>query len=536
MPTDPFASGILDAFRYLVPEMVLVAAACIVFLGGTWRSDRSFWGWATLGSFLLAGAALFWTRGLTPLTGEAAQSARYASPLLFDDLSFLTRILSLVGGIVLLLLSWNEVPERQAADHHACLLLVIAGAGLVGCSNDLVSLFLALEMISIPTYILLYLPRSDEQAQEAALKYFLLSVFASAITLFGFSYLYGLAGTTNISALFRTLNSVGAASDLPITAQIALIMVVAGMGARITAVPFHFYAPDVYQGTSVPGAALLAYVPKVAGFVALLRVLGFVLPDAAGEGGMIGLGLGAQTPILLWFLAAITMTLGNVLALLQDNVKRLLAYSSVAHAGYMLMGLAAAPYLRRIDPGSGPDGVQAVLFYLAAYGAMTIGAFAVLSYLSTRDQSVEYVDDIAGLSRNRPGVALLMSLFCFSLIGMPLTAGFLGKFMLFFGAVSVPAGHATLYRVLAVIAAVNAAIGGWYYLRLIAVMYLRNPLQPIETRGSASGKATLAICAVLTLGLSLPPLSTWMMGATRQAAGVPAPPPQGQVRAELPPR
>src|SRR5262249_40245576 len=247
-----------------------------------------------------------------------------------------------------------EVPDRTAAEFNACVLLITAGLMLTGAANELITLFLALELVSIPTYVLLYLQRTDTAAQEAAMKYFLLSVFSSALLLFGFSYLYGLTGTTNLPATADALGKT-VRLGLPGVALVALVMVVAGLGFRITAVPFHFYAPDVYQGTTSSAAGLLAFVPKLAGFAALLRVLGFVPHEiAAGPGpdltlleggGPPDLVLGAQVPRLLWILAVVTMSLGNVLALLQNNVKRLLAYSSVANAGYLLVGLVVARFL-----------------------------------------------------------------------------------------------------------------------------------------------------------------------------------------------
>src|SRR6202040_1568287 len=222
----------------------------------------------------------------------------------------------------------------------------------------------------------------------------------------------------------------------------------------------------VYQGAPTVGAALLAFLPKVAGFVALLRVLGFVMPEGVpARGGLIGMGLSDQVPVLFWFLAVITMFLGNILALWQDNIKRLLAYSSVAHAGYMMIALASAPYLAGIS--NGPDGVEALLYYLVAYGVMTIGAFAVISYLSSPERPLENVDDLAGLSRSHPGIALLMAIFLFSLIGIPLTAGFNGKFLVFFGALNAdharleafPGDQASLFTILAFLGVINAAIG-----------------------------------------------------------------------------
>ena len=258
------------------------------------------------------------------------------------------------------------MPEKQAADHHACFLIIIAGVSLVGSANDLITMFLALELISIPTYILLYLPRHDDASQEASIKYFLLSVFSSGILLFGFSYLFGLAGTTNIAGLLQVFYGASGEQDdarSQAMAQIAMLAVVAGLGFRVTAVPFHFYAPDVFQGPSASGAAFLSYFPKIAGFVAIVRIFGFVVPSAVSmaDRPLVGIAISSQVPTLFWFLAALTMTVGNFLALLQDNLKRLLAYSSIAHAGYMLVALASASYLSAGDARSAVSRVAPLL-------------------------------------------------------------------------------------------------------------------------------------------------------------------------------
>jgi NADH-quinone oxidoreductase subunit N len=520
---DDVLQALIYSYRFIVPEMVLVLGACVLFLGGTLRSNRHLWASVALGALVLAGVAHMLTERfqLVELPPEAARAALYNGPLSRDALASLVRLIALGGGIVLVFFSWNEVPDKQAADYFACFLVIIAGAALTGAANDLIALFLALEMVSIPTYVLLYLPKHDTAAQEAALKYFLLSVFSSGLVLFGFSYLYGLAGTTNLGTLYDTLHRTDV-RDLPVIAHVAVIMVDAGLGFKITAVPFHFYAPDVYQGAPTVGAALLAFIPKVAGFAALLRVLGFVTtPGITLGNGYIGMALSTQVPTVLWFLAVVSMFLGNILALLQDNLKRLLAYSSVAHAGYMLVALAVAPYLRGGNGAVEPDGVEAILYYLVAYGAMTVGAFAVIAYLDSREAPVETVDDLAGLSSGHPLLALLMCVFLFSLIGIPLTAGFTGKFLVFFGALAVPRPeHVTQARVLAVLGMINAAIGGWYYLRIIAVMYLRNPLRTLRGRWTVPAVATLAICGVLTIGLSVPPGAQWLLQAARDAAGV----------------
>jgi NADH-quinone oxidoreductase subunit N len=490
-------SALLNAFALMIPEIILVGAACILFVGGTFRTGRHLW--AAVALIALAGAAFALAESpqQTP-----TREALYAGSLVLDPLAIFIKAVGIASGAVLVLLSWNDVPDRRAAEYYACLLIIIAGLCLTAAANELVTLFLALELISIPTYVMLYLPRDDKDAQEAAMKYFLLSIFSSALLLFGFSYLYGLAGTTNIPALLDTL-SIGGRDGMPGIAQVALVMIVAGLGFRITAVPFHFYAPDVYQGTSTSVAALLAFVPKVSGFVALIRLLGYVWAPAGA-----GLALGLQGPMLLYILAAVSMTLGNVLALLQDNVKRLLAYSSVANAGYMLIGLAVTPDLRGSGlPHDMSGGVDAVLFYLVAYGAMTIGAFAVLAYLSAPGRPVDTVDDLAGLSRSQPGVAALMAWFLFSLIGIPLTGGFAGKLLLFFGALAAPPPpeHPWLFRGLALVGVLNAAVAAWYYLRIVAVMYLRNPIQPSVQRRSLPGLASLWSCALVTLVLGVFP-------------------------------
>jgi NADH-quinone oxidoreductase subunit N len=538
-------SALAGFVKQLMPEVILGLAACVLFLGGTWRVRRHVWGLFALAALAAALVALVVTVQSHPrieltyeqigqLGGEEKageleklNATLHASPVLFTHMALFFKVVALITGVLLVLFSWDEAGEEHAAEYHGCLLLIVAGTCITGAANDLITLFLALELISIPTYVLLYLPRNDATAQEAAMKYFMLSIFSSALLLFGFSYLYGVTGTTNLTAITETLSRArteltemgvaGRSASWQGLTLVALVMVVAGLGFRITAVPFHFYAPDVYQGTTTGAAALLAVIPKVAGFAALLRVLGF-LPSVLG--GPAGLAMGEQVPMLLWIMAAVTMSLGNILALLQDNVKRLLAYSSVAHAGYMLIGLAVAPRLAG-GPGEAVGGVEALLFYLVAYGAMTVGAFAVLYYLSTTGRSVENVDDLAGLGKSHPGLALLMVLFLFSFIGIPLTGGFVGKFLLFFDAMGLSSGsalpeltdlareqmavQARLYRILALIGAINAAVGAWYYLRIAAVMYLREAIEPLPRPRPAPVLGTIGACAVLTLWLGVYP-------------------------------
>jgi NADH-quinone oxidoreductase subunit N len=388
---------------------------------------------------------------------------------------------------------------------------------LVGRANDLVSLFLALEMLSIPTYVLLYLPARSKGGQEAAMKYFMLSVLSSGVLLFGFSYLYGLTGSTNLHVIVSGLAAAANAGPVSPLALVGMVLVIAGLGFRIAAVPFHFYAPDVYEGGPTGVVAQLAFLPKVAGFVALARLLGLL----STHGG----GLPFDTehtliPLTLWVIAVITMSFGNLLALIQDNLKRLFAYSGIAHGGYMLIGVLVAC--------SGPpatadqSGMDAVLFYLVSYGLMTVGAFAVLSYLTTADRPVESVDDLAGLGKTNPFAALLLSICFLSLIGLPLTAGFVGKLNLFLGAFQVPTDTKmkNLYQILAVIAVVNAAVSAVYYLRVVSVLFLRSPLKPVEPNRNYLPLISATVCAAATLAFGVYPQS--LVNLTHQAAPIPS--------------
>lgn len=489
---NPDVTGSLQSiFSQLVPETILVAAACVLFLGSTVRASRNLWGIVALAAIAAAGAAMI------RFPGSSAGLIPTVSPIWLDGLTQFVRIVSLGVAATLVLLTWSEISDGLAGEHFGCILLIALGTNLTAAANELITLFLALELISIPTYVILYLTRSDRPAQEAAVKYFLLSVFSSALVLFGFSYLYGQTGTTNLPAILDAYSAAGS-TQLPVLAITAVVLIVAGLGFRITAVPFHFYAPDVYEGTSTGVAALLAVIPKLAGFAALIRLFGFV---AAGRSEP-ALALDYHIPLLLWILAAITMTLGNVVAQWQDNLQRIMAYSGIAHAGYMLIGLATAPLLHAHDASGAPGGVPAVLFYLVAYSAMTLGVFGILAILNSTGIRVERVDDLAGLARTHPGLALALSAFLFSLIGLPLTAGFVGKFELFFGAMTVPE---RLFWVLVLIGAINAAIGAYYYLRIIGVMYLRGAVHPIDKPHCLAGRLAIAVCLVVSIGFGVYP-------------------------------
>jgi NADH-quinone oxidoreductase subunit N len=499
-----------SAVGMVIPEAALVATACFLFVLAVALPRRSV---AVLVGLLGVALAAAFAAKFGPTEVAAFGNDPAAATMAAVDptgAAGFVRWLALASAALFLMLAWPELHDDNACEYVGCLLVMAAGGSLVGRANDLVSLFLSLEMVSIPTYVLLYLPTRSKPGQEAAVKYFLLSILSSAVLLFGFSYLYGLAGTTNLGAVVRVLTAANAEGVSPM-ASVAAVMVIAGLGFKVAAVPFHFYAPDVYQGGPTGVVAQLAVVPKVAGFVALARVFGLVAP----AGGHVPFDAdGSLIPLVLWVLAAATMTFGNVLALLQNDFKRLFAYSGIAHTGYMLIGLLVASSV------PGKAGTDAVLFYLVAYTLMTAGAFAVLSYLNNGERPVETVADLDGLGRSNPLAAGLMAVFLFSLIGLPLTAGFAGKLLLFLSAFEVPASGPlqSLPRVLVLIAAMNAAVGAVYYLRAVGAMYLRTPDRAVVGGGRWPLTAALA-CGVATVVLGVYPNP--LAEAARRAAGVP---------------
>jgi NADH-quinone oxidoreductase subunit N len=488
------------AAALIVPEIVLLATVCVMFLVGPFlvspagqasNGVRHRWGGLALAA--LGTAWLLWF--------NHAPATVAGGPFTADALAWFARGLSLTMGAVLVLLLWNQVDDAHSAEAHACLLSIVAGANLVAAANDLVGLFLALELVSIPTYVILFLVRRDHGSREATIKYFLLSIFSSALVLYGMAWLYGATGTTNLTGIAQSLSAPSRGDG--VIRHVALALLVVGLAFRITAVPFHFYAPDVFQGVPASNAAMLSFIPKVVGFVALVRLLPLTgatittrlwLPDESARA-------------LLAVLAVATMFVGNLMALRQKNLFRLLAYSSIAHAGYMLVGLA-------VGNVGAVGGTSAVLFYLASYGLMTIGVFALLRGAGSKSYAVETIDDLRGLSYSHSSTALLLAVCLLSLTGLPPTVGFLGKLNLFLAAWSE---STAVGRWLACLLALNAAIAAFYYLRLVAVMYLEpavsRPQRSVEVAAWLGGLA----CAVATLVLFAQP--QWLWDAALRAAG-----------------
>jgi len=503
----------IETVLMLLPELTLIALATFIYVAGAFLPERGTWGWVAVAGLLVAAAALY----QQTTAGSAAavhESPAFASigPLALDSagrmdrLAIYARWLALAAGLVLVLTASQPGRDVQEPELIGTLLLAVSGTMLVAGARELVLLFLGIELISIPTYVLLYLGRRDVASSEAAVKYFFLSILSSALTLYGFSFLYGLAGSTELASLSTAL---GEAADQPVgreaLAAVALVLVFAGLGFKIAAVPFHFYAPDVYQGTTNGNAGVLAVLPKIAGIVALTRIVAAAMP---------GMWLfDWQITTALTVLAVLTMTVGNALALWQDNVRRLLAYSSIAHAGYMLLGLAVG-FTVADQAGDSPalDGMGAMLFYLVVYVLATAGTFAALTFLGGESRQIDGVDELAGLGRTHPFTALAIAVFMFSLAGIPPLAGFWGKFTIFasafgfgLGGGDTPAPEQIWFLLLAVIGVLNAAVAAAYYLRIVAAMYFRAPLATARAEGGRGAASAAIVCAVLVVAIGCTP-------------------------------
>ena len=476
----------------LTPEILLLAVAIAMMTASPFlRAARARW--CAVAALALGGSLL------ALLAGRDVAPDVYAGGVVNDALSFYARLFILLTGFVFLGLAHEEPSDERAPEFFGAFLMIQAGTMLVSASNDLILLFIGLELVSIPTYLLLYLSRRTASTQEAATKYFFLSVFASALLLYGLTFLYGLTGTTNLKAL-------SILTTLPYVPQVslglvAIVFVMAGLCFRVAAVPLHFYAPDVYQGSPVVIAAFLAWIPKAVGFLAMIRLLTAVFAFRGLEDPLVH-----KAVLLCWIIALATMTLGNSVALLQTNLKRLFAYSSIAHAGYMMVGVTAA-FAGGANASTLYYGVEGVLFYLVAYAFMTLGAFGVFLALRKADgRGVATIDDLSGLGWTHPLLAFGLTLCLLSLTGFPFLAGFVGKFQLFASALSATSGEGGgALTLLAVLGMLNAAVGAFYYLRIIVLMYLGQAAEPLTRGGGWPVALATGTCAALSFILGLYP-------------------------------
>jgi NADH-quinone oxidoreductase subunit N len=464
----------------VIPELILLVAACAVLLVEPFLKSDKTTVLAIALTGLIASAAV-------SLAFIGEDRSAFSDMIVLSDWAVFFNVLFAIGAGLTALMSseYLEAHGRHLGEYYALLLFAVIGMDLMAASRDLILFYVSLELMTVTLYLLAAFFRYRGKSNESALKYFLTGSFASAVMLYGISLVYGQAGATNYEAIGRALGSQGATTGI----LFAVFLVAVGLAFKISAVPFHMWTPDVYQGAPTPVAAFFSVGPKAAAFSVVMAAFILAFPGAAVEWG-----------VFFIVLSVATMFVGNVFALAQSNVKRMLAYSSIAHAGYLLAGVGAMGW--SVNSYSG----QGVLLYLTAYTFMNLGAFGVLTYLKAQNPHFDYsLKSLSGLGRRSPWAAVLLSLFMLSLTGIPGTAGFIGKFYVFAGVV-----HADLVW-LAVVGVLLSAVSAYYYLRVIVVMFFKEPEVEFTVRAPISGgmAAGLAVCALATLLIGIFPSWLW---------------------------
>jgi len=470
-------SILLPDFRVIAPELILTATAMIIILWemiGRSRSHAASANLAFAGSFIaLAATIACWNRNIST----------FGDSIVLDPYASFFKVIFLAGLILSVSLSLKFVQESGAkyhAEYYALMVLATVGMMVMAMGRELITIFIGLELLSMPLYILAGFFRKDILSNEAGFKYFVLGSFATGIMLFGMSYIYGVAGSTHLQVIAKTLAQNPAAyGDKALL--LGLFLVIIGFGFKISIVPFHQWTPDVYQGAPTPITAFMSAGPKAAGLAALIRILVEGLPRMAPE-----------WELIVSILAVLTMTVGNLSALIQTNIKRMLAYSSIAHVGYILIAVVASV------GGRTDRAFSAVMFYMLAYTFMNIGAFGIIVFMKREGIANENLEDFTGLSWRSPGAALAMMVFLFSLAGIPPTAGFAAKLSVFFAAIQ---GE---YYWLAIIGILNSAVAAYYYLRVVVLMYMKEPEKELGKATSSPllwTGITLALVGTLYLGI-----------------------------------
>ncbi|HWZ51479.1 MAG TPA: NADH-quinone oxidoreductase subunit N [Granulicella sp.] len=459
----------------LLPEYILTVTGVVVMLTESVLkpgTDRKPLGWLAILGTLLSGLASWYQLQFGTLHAFSGSIQVDAFSVFFHLLISAVVLVTLLGS-----LDYFEGNATHAGEYFALALFGAVGMMLMTCSVELLMVFIGLEISSISTYIMAGFRKGQATGSESSIKYFLLGSFATAFFLYGIALAFGATGSTSIAAIAAGL----AGSATPRMAFLALAMIIIGLGFKVSAAPFHVWTPDVYQGAPAPVVGLMSTAPKAAAFAVLLRITfsGFA-------------GMEHRWALLLWILAALSMTIGNLGALLQRDVKRMLAYSSIAHAGYLLVAFTALP----------ADGIASACFYTAAYAAMNVGAFAVITQVSGYNESARSIEDFTGLALRRPVLAALLSFFLLSLIGIPFTGGFFGKFYVFSAAIH--SGRIWL----AGLGLLNSGIACFYYLRLLAALYTRS-LADVE---GAPQAARPAISLPAGIGLTAAALATLLLG------------------------
>lgn len=468
----------MQDFQYILPEIVLTAGALLLLIVDlfTSRQHQRVLGWCAL--------AVLGATALTLLPFSGANLVVSRGLLAIDGFAFFFKLIFLGAAAITVLMSssYLEAEGLKVGEYYFLILCATLGMMFMASGIDLIAIFIGLETMAVAFYILVGYVKPNRRSNEAAVKYFLLGAFSLGLLLYGMSLLYGLSGTTNLRELTATV--VAGESDALLL--VAMILVIAGIGFKIAAVPFHMWAPDVYEGAPTPVTAFLSVGSKAAAFAMLLRIFFEGLP-----------GLVEEWRPIFYALAIITMTLGNIAAITQSNIKRMLAYSSIAHAGYILIGVVAGT----------PRGFTAIFVYLMVYVFMQLGAFAVVTMLRRENVAGDELKDLSGLYSRYPVAAFAMLFFMLSLGGIPPTAGFMGKFWLFSAAIE------SGYIWLAVVAVGNSAISLYYYIRVIVYMWIKEEIPGPPIRVSPAMVAALVITLVGTIVFGLYPRPLFELAA-----------------------
>ena len=475
--------------RTILPTILLVAWACGLLLVDLFI-PKGRKGWTAL----LAAVGLAGALGVT-LAQAGRELSAFGGMVVLDGFSSFLNALFLASGLLAIAIAYGYLKRMglERGEYYTLILFSISGMLLMAQAADLIVTFLALELLSIPLYVLAAFARPRADSEEAGLKYFLLGAFATGFVVYGITLVFGATGNTSLAGIVSVINLsasfAGIYNPLLMTVGAALILV--GFSFKVAAVPFHMWTPDVYQGAPTSVTGFMAVGAKAAGFAALLRIFVTALPSLALD----------LVPVL-WGLAALTMVVGNVVAISQTNIKRLLAYSSIAHAGYILMAFVAFG-----NPKVGPDAVASALFYLVTYAITSFGAWAVVIALEKPEGKGLEISDFAGLGRKRPLLAAAMTVFMLSLTGMPPTLGLVGKFYLF--RTAIQGGFIGL----AIIGVLTSLISAYYYLRVVVMMYMREG-DP-ETTREPWLDLTWGLTALATVVLSFLPMAlfAWASGA-----------------------
>jgi len=474
MPTS-FIPTSADLMR-LSPDLLLTVGGTLMMvvepLTGAGRKARM----AVIAALLMAGAIVL------SLLAYIDPGSSFSGMLVVDGFSTFFRVLFYGCGLLTVLASidyFKRERGEESGEYYALMVFSLAGQSLMASANELVLLFIGLEISSISGYIMAGYVRDDRRNNESALKYFLLGSFATAFMLYGVAWIYGLTGSTNLDTVRRAILG-GTLDQSHSMLMIATVLIFIGLAFKVAAAPFHTWAPDVYQGAPSPVSGFLSSVPKAAAFAMMLRIAASAFHP-----------MRAQWEPLLWATALATMIVGNFAALRQSNIKRMLAYSSIAHAGYMLVAVTAQSEI----------GVAATMFYLAAYALMTVGVFAAVTLVASKGERFVEIEDFAGLSQRHPSLALILAVFLFSLVGIPLTGGFFAKFYVFKAALDANLTWLTILGLL------NSAVAAFYYLRVLVVMYMKPAPEGTESLEAPSMaiRVTLLASAAGTLYLGIFP-------------------------------